>query len=541
VSLPAERLGTASTFLSHTVTEEPVRAERVALSIVHPPRFGLPPDPRTPIVMFAGGAGLAPFRGFIQERVRQPAAGENWLFVGTRTPDDFPYQDELAQAVEQGRLHVRVAFSRADVTARVVNHGDQGRFVFEPGSRCYIGEEMLREENTRHLWDLMRSVHDGGQEATFYVCGRTDFANAVMEAMKAIIRRFVADGDAQSEALVQRVLYRLVGEGRYLQDIFTTYTGPQIDKPQVYPTSEVMCHNDEAHGYWQIINGRVYDVTEFAHLHPGGAKLIRGYAGMDATSAYQTVNHHVNPEVDAMLSMYEIGVVRRLDFGAEWGVAVGPHGLHIVTLADLYKVWVRFLYYVVELENGLHNSFAIQQRIRSQADSGAAHSPYLLLQLVYTHRHFMAEYLPNLMGQDLETLWAVTAGLCNPRADRREMQSRLATLQQTDSAQRVMGLTDDLLARLQDIVEEACPPNGPAISTLAASCQLLEEEDKRFLRELKLTLREGIQVFERFERVTLARGSDSLLTVLRQIPGVLGAFYGRVHAGLQLIEAKVDA
>jgi sulfite reductase (NADPH) flavoprotein alpha-component len=541
VSLPAERLGTASTFLCHTVTEEPVRAGRVSLSIMHPARFSLPSDPRTPIVMFAGGAGLAPFRGFIQERVRQPAAGENWLFVGTRAPDDFPYQDELAQAAEQGRLHVRVAFSRADVTARVVNHGDQGRFVFGPGSRCYIGVEMLREENARHLWDLMRSVQDGGQQAYFYVCGRTDFANAVMEAMRAIIRRFVVDTEAQSEALVQRVLYRLVGEGRYLQDIFTTYTGPQMDKPQVYPASEVVCHNDEAHGYWQIINGRVYDVTEFAHLHPGGAKLIRGYAGMDATFVYQTVGHHVNPEVDAMLGGYEIGMVRRLDFGAEWGVAVGPHGLHVVTLADLYKVWVRFLYYVVELENGVHNSFSIQHRISSQADSGAAHSPYLWLQLVDIHRHFMTQYLPNLMGQDLETLWAATAGLCNPRTDRREMRSRLATLQQTDIAQRVMGLTDDFVIRLRGIVEEASSPNGPAMSSLAASCQLLEEEDKRFLRELKMTLCVGIQVFERFERETLTRGSDALLTVIRQIAGVLDGFYQRVYTGVQLIGAKVDA
>jgi sulfite reductase (NADPH) flavoprotein alpha-component len=394
---------------------------------------------------------------------------------------------------------------------------------------------MLREENARRLWDLIRSVQDGGQEAYFYVCGRTDFANAVMEAIKTIIRRFVADGEAQPDAVVQRVLYRLVGEGRFLQDIFTTYTGPQMDKPQVYPASEVVCHNDQAHGYWQIINGRVYDVTEFAHLHPGGTKLIRGYAGMDATSAYQIVNHHVNPEVDAMLGRYEIGVVRRLDFGAAWGLAAGPHGLHVVTLADLYKVWVRFLYALVEMENGLHNSFALEQRIHSQTDSDAAHSPYLLFQLVDIHRHVMTQYLPSLMGQDLETVWAVTAGLCSPRADTREMQSRLATLQHTDGAQRVMRLTDDLLATLQGIVDEPGSPSGAAMSALVATCQLLQEEDKRCLHELKLTLRTGIQVFERFERESLIRGSDSLLAALRQIPEMLGAFYHRVHAGVQLI------
>jgi len=262
---------------------------------------------------------------------------------------------------------------------------------------------------------------------------------------------------------------------------------------------------------------------------------------MDATSAYHIVNHHVNPEVDAMLGRYEIGVVRRLDFGAAWDLAVGPHGLHVVTLADLYKVWVRFLYGVVELENGLHNSFALQQRICSQTDSGDAHSPYLLLQLLDIHRHVMTEYIPNLIGEDLETLWAVTAGLCDPRADRREIPSRLAALQQTDSAQYIIGLTEDLLTRLQSIVAQECSPTDLAFSTLVAACQLLEEEDKRFLRELKLALRAGIQVFERFERETLTRGSDALLIVIRQIPGVLGAFYQRVYAGVQFIEANAGA
>ena len=88
---------------------------------------------------------------------------------------------------------------------------------------------------------------------------------------------------------------------------------------------------------------------------------------------------------------------------------------------------------------------------------------------------------------------------------------------------------------------EECPPNGLAVSTLVATCQLLEEEDKRFLREWKLALREGIQVFERFERETLTRGSDVLLSVIRQIPGVLGAFYQRVYTGMQLIEADIGA
>ena len=110
-----------------------------------------------------------------------------------------------------------------------------------------------------------------------------------------------------------------------------------------------------------VINGRVYDMNEFGHLHPGGFKIIHSYAGMDGTQAYEKVLHHINPEVDSMLGMYELGVVRRLDFGMEWGVVVGPDGLRYMSLADFYRAWIRFLYNVVEMENALHNDYSLKE------------------------------------------------------------------------------------------------------------------------------------------------------------------------------------
>lgn len=63
--------------------------------------FHPPANPQTPIVLICAGSGIAPFRGFLQERAIQKHEGQQvgkaLLFFGARHPDvDYLYRDELA-------------------------------------------------------------------------------------------------------------------------------------------------------------------------------------------------------------------------------------------------------------------------------------------------------------------------------------------------------------------------------------------------------------------------------------------------------------
>lgn len=72
-----------------------------------------------------------------------------------------------------------------------------------------------------------------------------------------------------------------------------------------YTVDEVAAH-DSADTCWTVIDGQVYDVTDWIGRHPGGQRAIQSLCGVDGTAAYRS-NHSGDERADDQLGEFRIG------------------------------------------------------------------------------------------------------------------------------------------------------------------------------------------------------------------------------------------
>lgn len=161
----------------------------------------MPASPETtPAIYIAAGSGLAPFRGFIQERAtmlssKQRTLAPAMLFFGCRSPDqDDLYREQLNEWEGLGAVEVLRSYSRAPDKTEGCKHVD----------------DMMWKHRER-LMELWR------QDAKVYVCGSRGVAESVKEAIIKI--KVDADGDKADE-VGTRKWFEGLRNIRYVTDVF---------------------------------------------------------------------------------------------------------------------------------------------------------------------------------------------------------------------------------------------------------------------------------------------------------------------------------
>jgi sulfite reductase (NADPH) flavoprotein alpha-component len=180
--------GVASHFLANREPDA-----RTPVFIEANERFRLPQDSTRDIIMIGPGTGVAPFRGFLQDRAATGARGKQWLFFGNpHFRSDFLYQTEWQQALKNGSLQrLDVAFSR------------------DQSDKVYVQHCLRRRGRELYAW-LEAGAH-------VYVCGD---ATRMAKDVDATLREIVATHGGTSAEDAEAYMSRLNQAGRYARDVY---------------------------------------------------------------------------------------------------------------------------------------------------------------------------------------------------------------------------------------------------------------------------------------------------------------------------------
>ncbi|KAF2272549.1 bifunctional P-450/NADPH-P450 reductase [Westerdykella ornata] len=192
-------VGVASNYLSSL---DPGDKVHVAVRQSHQ-AFHLPKDGKNvPVIMIAAGTGIAPFRGFIQERAAQLAAGRKLapaiLFYGCHSPtSDALYADEMERWEDLGAVSVRYAYSRSPELAN---------------DCCYVQERVYHDRK-----EVVELFEAG---AKVFVCGSREVGKGVQDCcLKIIKERSEEQGRHISDETAREWLEKQRNE-RFATDVF---------------------------------------------------------------------------------------------------------------------------------------------------------------------------------------------------------------------------------------------------------------------------------------------------------------------------------
>ena len=196
--------GVASTYLASLAAGDNIQ---VSIRPTAKKTFRLPlDDERTPVLMFCAGTGLAPFRGFVQQRAVQLRANPErrlakaLLFVGCRSSTtDRLYPQEMDEWATLGAVDVRYAFSKDAAHSSGCAH---------------VADRMLKDMD-----DVVEQWRAG---ARVYVCGSRGFEQRLREPAVEIFRatRGKVMGVQEMDAEEVQSWFGENMEGRMVSDIF---------------------------------------------------------------------------------------------------------------------------------------------------------------------------------------------------------------------------------------------------------------------------------------------------------------------------------
>ncbi|KAJ3213734.1 NADPH-cytochrome P450 reductase [Dinochytrium kinnereticum] len=216
--------------------------ESKGLPLLHVPifirtsSFRLPRDPSLPVIMVGPGTGVAPFRGFVAERMvlaegsgaaGKKAVGPTWLFFGCRHPEqDHLYREEFLEM--QGRCNEwRAAGDARAFDLRFLNAFSRAG----PSMKKVYVQHRLKEMGDE-VWEMLNAK-------------RGDAKHMAADVHTALINIAIEHG-GKSEVAAKAWVKNLRTGGRYQEDLLTATSRVSSDPVVCAPVPSPAIPSPEA-------------------------------------------------------------------------------------------------------------------------------------------------------------------------------------------------------------------------------------------------------------------------------------------------------
>ncbi|OPX08006.1 cytochrome P450 [Mycobacterium sp. AT1] len=188
--------GVASNHLAGVVPGTRIRAR------IDPARqaFRAGAEPKRNVILVSAGTGVAPFCGFLGDRLAAKQAGEPFspalCFFGVRDPDvDYIFREAFEQGEREGIVRMRPAFSRAPVD----------------GVK-YVQDRIAADADD--VWELLG---DPAKNTHVFICGD---GGRMAPAVRAAFRTIYSARTGADDVAAKEWLEGLVASDHYVEDVW---------------------------------------------------------------------------------------------------------------------------------------------------------------------------------------------------------------------------------------------------------------------------------------------------------------------------------
>lgn len=152
------------------------------------------------MILVSAGTGVAPFCGFLGDRLAAKQAGEPFspalCFFGVRDPDvDYIFREAFEEGERQGIVRMRPAFSRAPVD----------------GVK-YVQDRIAADADD--VWELLG---DPAKNTHVFICGD---GGRMAPAVRAAFRAIYSARTGADDAAAKEWLEALVASDHYVEDVW---------------------------------------------------------------------------------------------------------------------------------------------------------------------------------------------------------------------------------------------------------------------------------------------------------------------------------